>query len=147
MEAFYPYAIKNQLGARVFLRWGLWMGRAGSLWHKRHWPSNTIKLSTNESGPHCSKCLLSSVFSGASARLDQARATGHQSAGASVTSSQSAWEETGTVLVATALSAARTEVVEALDTTRDTTQVTTRGTTLDTTQDTTRYCAQCCPTV
>ena len=28
---------------------GLWMRWAGSLWHKRHWRSNTMKLSTNES--------------------------------------------------------------------------------------------------
>ena len=45
MEATYPYAIKNQQGAskippRGILRskapcWGLWMRRAGSLWHKR----------------------------------------------------------------------------------------------------------------
>merc|ERR1719411_1648464 len=79
-----------------------------------------------------------SVAGRASARLDQARGTGRQCAGARVTSSLSAWEETGTVLVATALSAARMEVVEALDTTRDTTQDTIRVTTLDTTQDTTR---------
>ena len=60
MEANYPYAIKNQRGASQkplvggFLRSkapsrGLWMRRAGSLWHKRHWRSNTMKLSTNES--------------------------------------------------------------------------------------------------
>ena len=60
MEANYPYAIKNQRGASKkplvggFLRSkapsrGLWMRRAGSLWHKRHWRSNTMKLSTNES--------------------------------------------------------------------------------------------------
>merc|ERR1719411_1810578 len=67
-----------------------------------------------------------SVAGRASARLDQAKGTGRQCAGASVTSSLSAWEETGTVLVATALSAARMEVVEVLDTTRDTTQETTR---------------------
>ena len=30
-----------------------WMQRTGSLWHKRHWSSNNMKLS-NESGPHCS---------------------------------------------------------------------------------------------
>ena len=71
--------------------------------------------------------------------MDQARATGHQCAGASVTSSPSAWGETGTVLVVTALSADRMEVVEASDTTRDTTQDTIQDTTPDTTQDTTRY--------
>ena len=60
MEANYPYAIKNQRGASKkplvggFLRSkapsrGLWMRGAGSLWHKRHWRSNTMKLSTNES--------------------------------------------------------------------------------------------------
>ena len=45
-----PYAIKNQRGARGFLRSkalsrGLWMRRAGSLWHKRHLRSNTMRLS------------------------------------------------------------------------------------------------------
>ena len=48
IEANYSYAIKKQKAPRR----GLWMRRAGSLWHKRHWRSNTMKLSTNESGPH-----------------------------------------------------------------------------------------------
>ena len=63
MEANYPYAIKNQRGASKkplvggFLRSkapsrGLWIRGVGSLWHKRHWCSNTMNLSTNESGPH-----------------------------------------------------------------------------------------------
>ena len=72
-----------------------------------------------------------------------ARATDRQSAGPSVTSSRSAWEEAGTAEAATASSVVRMEVVvvdTTRDTTQDTTRDTTRGTTLDTTPDTTRYC-------
>merc|ERR1719219_330881 len=75
-------------------------------------------------GATATTCVGGRTSAGAGCTRD----TGRQSAGPSATSSQSAWEETGTVEVATASSVDRMEVVEASDTTRDTTLDTTRDT-------------------
>ena len=92
--------------------------------------------------PAASQFAVVRIFAGTSAsRTGCTRATGLQSAGPSATSSQSAWEGTGTVEAVTASSVDRMEGVEATGTTRATTQATTP----DTTRDTIRYCLQSSP--